>query len=96
MLPAEMEDSIPVSSSTDWSAAFGFKNKEPPDDDLGILYSSFSYFASSTVFICLLSPIFNKSMYRFGFFFFTWFVIPFKILILFFPLSHTSSVEETC
>lgn len=35
MLPAEMEDSIPVSSSTDWSAAFGFKNKEPPDDDLG-------------------------------------------------------------
>lgn len=32
----EMADSLPVSSSTDWSAAFGFMNKElPPDDDLG-------------------------------------------------------------
>ncbi|CAL1535370.1 unnamed protein product [Lymnaea stagnalis] len=32
----EMADSLPVSSSTDWVAAFGFKNKElPPDDDLG-------------------------------------------------------------
>uniref|UniRef100_A0A0B7B4T9 CCR4-NOT transcription complex subunit 4 n=1 Tax=Arion vulgaris TaxID=1028688 RepID=A0A0B7B4T9_9EUPU len=31
----EMADSLPVSSSTDWSAAFGFKNKELPlDDDL--------------------------------------------------------------
>ncbi|KAK7486649.1 hypothetical protein BaRGS_00022050 [Batillaria attramentaria] len=33
--PTEMTDSIPVSSSTDWSAAFGFKNKETTDDDLG-------------------------------------------------------------
>ena len=36
----EMEDSLPVSSSTDWSAAFGFRNKDlTPDidnDDLGL------------------------------------------------------------
>ncbi|BFZ05233.1 hypothetical protein BsWGS_08273 [Bradybaena similaris] len=32
----EMADSLPVSTSTDWSAAFGFDNKElPPEDDLG-------------------------------------------------------------
>ncbi|CAG5131119.1 unnamed protein product, partial [Candidula unifasciata] len=32
----EMADSLPVSTSTDWSAAFGFENKElPPEDDLG-------------------------------------------------------------
>lgn len=32
----EMSDAIPVSSTTDWSAAFGFNQKEvPQDDDLG-------------------------------------------------------------
>ncbi|XP_059168526.1 CCR4-NOT transcription complex subunit 4-like isoform X2 [Physella acuta] len=32
----EMADTLPVSSSTDWVAAFSFKNKEvPPEDDLG-------------------------------------------------------------
>lgn len=33
--PTEMPDSIPVSTTTDWSAAFGFKSKETTDDDLG-------------------------------------------------------------
>ncbi|GFO01241.1 Ccr4-not transcription complex subunit 4, partial [Plakobranchus ocellatus] len=32
----EMPDAIPVSTTTDWSAAFGFNHKEvPQDDDLG-------------------------------------------------------------
>lgn len=35
----EMADTLPVSSSTDWVAAFSFKNKEvPPEDDLGIVF----------------------------------------------------------
>ena len=33
----EMADSLPVSSITDWSAAFGFNNKDfTIDDDLGM------------------------------------------------------------
>ena len=40
----EIPDTIPVSSSIDWQAAFGFgqqnKNKEYQDDDLGRVESS--------------------------------------------------------
>ena len=43
----EMSDAIPVSSTTDWSAAFGFDQKEvPQDDDLGIAFECLPYFIS--------------------------------------------------